>query len=479
MPERRSYRAESLEEALQLVSDELGPDAIVVTQREGVVGGIGGFFGKRCVELEVEAAPPAIATAKTAEDTWFDGWDDTGVDWPAAVPVAVRPARSIIDAYDSTELARPQEPILTEPVLTEPILTVASEPEPEAVDDDHGTLVQTIFEQASPFADELTAALTDLAIAAERERITFVEPEPEPEPVVEAAPLVEEVSDTEVSDTLEEPSAELVVIEPEPENLPEPRVAHFDPGSIERRLIRSGLTERVAREVVSEAANELRIFDPLTPFEDHVRQALARRIKVSRDTRKSKKQRRVIALVGPPGAGKTLAAARMLHAHRACANREVAGLTLAPVRDALALADQTRSLQVEITSATEERGLRSELDRLEPVDLLVVDTPGIDPSDQERLGALGYLLELVGVDETHLLVPASYGPERVRTLVEAFAPAVGADRMMITHLDGRGNGAGVVAAAVTARLPISFTAVGSSWGLRPANPDDLAGLVVS
>ncbi len=235
----------------------------------------------------------------------------------------------------------------------------------------------------------------------------------------------------------------------------------------------------MAREIVAEAANELRIFDPLTPFEDHVRQALARRIKVARSARKNKSQRRTIALVGPPGSGKTLAAARMLHAHRACGNRNVAGLTLAPVRDALALADQTRSLEVEITSATEERGLVSELERLEPVDLLVVDTPGIDPDDEERLGALGYLLELVGVDETHLLVPASYGPDRVRTLVEAFAPALGVDRMMITHLDGRGNGSGVVAGSVAARLPISFTAVGSSWGLRPASPDDLAGLVLS
>jgi flagellar biosynthesis protein FlhF len=470
MAERRTYRAETLEQALQAVSDELGPEAIVVTQREGVVGGIGGFFGKRCVELEVEAASPATAEPE-AEESWFDSWDDTATDWPVPVAVPARPARSIIDAYDSTEVAWPTH---------EPVLQVVQEPEhePEPEPEDHGQLVDTIFQQASPFADELDAALTELAIAAEREQVQFVEPEPvveTPQVVEEQAPEPEAGSEA----ILEEPSVELVVVEPEPEQLPEPRVARFDPGSIERRLVRSGLTERTAREIVAEAANELRIFDPLTPFEDHVRQALARRIKVARSTRKTKAKRRVVALVGPPGSGKTLAAARMLHAHRACGNRAVAGLTLAPVRDALALADQTRSLEVEITAATEEQGLRTELERLQPVDLLIVDTPGIAPEDEERLGALGYLLELVGVDETHLLVPASYGPDRVRTLVEAFAPAVGADRMMITHLDGRGNGSGVVSVAVTARLPISFTAVGSSWGLRPASPDDLAGLVLS
>src|SRR3954451_25319970 len=199
MAERRTYRAETLEQALQAVSDELGPDTIVVTQREGVVGGIGGFFGKRCVELEVEAASPATADSEQPEESWFDSWDDTATDWP--VPVPARPARSIVDAYDSTEVAWPtQEPVLH--VVPEPVAEVE-------VEEDPGPLVETIFQQASPFADELDAALTELAIAAEREQVTFAEPEPvvktepvvELAPVVEAEPVFEEVSDIEVAAT--------------------------------------------------------------------------------------------------------------------------------------------------------------------------------------------------------------------------------------------------------------------------------------
>ena len=461
--ERRAFRADTLEEALRLVSDELGPDAIVVRQREGVVGGIGGFFGKRCVELEAESAPPA-EPAEPGDDSWFDGWDDTDSDWPTAVTTSL-PARAVIDAYDTgqTIWPTPQPTVRVLPKQAH-VPKPAAEPEPEPVDEDPGPLVQAIFEQAAPFAEELTTAMARVVPLP-----VHVEPEPEPEPEVAPEPepvLAEEPEPEEVSDTVPAP-------EPEPEE--EQPVRLCDPGAIERQLIRSGVSEKIAREVVAEAETELRIFDPLTPFEDQVRRTLARRIRIARATRK---KRRVIALVGPPGSGKTLAAARLLHAHRACGNREVAGLTLASVRDALALADQTRSLAVPITAATEESGLIAELDALDPVDLLVVDTPGVEPEDAERLGTLGYLLELVGADETHLLVPASYGPERVRTLVEAFAPAVGADRLMITHLDGRGTGAAAVSAAVTAKLPISFTAVGSSWGLRPASADELAGMVI-
>src|SRR5262249_56184042 len=37
---------------LAQVRAELGPDAVILAEREGVVGGIGGFFAKKCVEVE-------------------------------------------------------------------------------------------------------------------------------------------------------------------------------------------------------------------------------------------------------------------------------------------------------------------------------------------------------------------------------------------------------------------------------------------
>jgi hypothetical protein len=53
--EPRTYRGSSLDEVLPRIREELGADAVILREREGVVGGLGGFFGKRCVE--VEAAP--------------------------------------------------------------------------------------------------------------------------------------------------------------------------------------------------------------------------------------------------------------------------------------------------------------------------------------------------------------------------------------------------------------------------------------
>ena len=52
MSETRTYRGGSLEELLPRIRAELGDDAVVVRQREGLTGGVAGFFQKRTVEIE-------------------------------------------------------------------------------------------------------------------------------------------------------------------------------------------------------------------------------------------------------------------------------------------------------------------------------------------------------------------------------------------------------------------------------------------
>ncbi|MBM3679659.1 MAG: hypothetical protein FJW96_17575, partial [Actinobacteria bacterium] len=68
--ETRVFRGASLEEILPRIREELGPDAVVVREREGLVGGIAGFFARRCIE--VEAAPG-----------WPTGHDDVVLTLPA------------------------------------------------------------------------------------------------------------------------------------------------------------------------------------------------------------------------------------------------------------------------------------------------------------------------------------------------------------------------------------------------------------
>src|SRR4051794_3351156 len=205
MAERRAFRGETLEDALRLVRDELGPDAIVVRQREGIVGGVGGFFGRRCVELEVEA--PA-EPAGSLEDLWAeDSWSEPMPTTPRTIP-----ARSVVDLYDSGE--KPEQEPASSPAVqwpmpyTPPVSFatplddyLSADDDPEfvteeipALQEPESPLVRTLYEQASPFADELAHAV-ERAEPALSLVVTEPEPEPEPEPELSLVPVPAPVFD--------------------------------------------------------------------------------------------------------------------------------------------------------------------------------------------------------------------------------------------------------------------------------------------
>src|SRR3954452_9884542 len=82
MNETKTYRGSTLEEVLPKIKAELGPDAEIVRQREGLTGGVGGFFQRACIEVDarqVEAAATATAVAvpeRAPRGGRLGGYDD-------------------------------------------------------------------------------------------------------------------------------------------------------------------------------------------------------------------------------------------------------------------------------------------------------------------------------------------------------------------------------------------------------------------
>src|ERR1700749_4806527 len=62
----RTYRGRTLEEILPQIRAELGADAIILREREGLVGGVGGFFAQRFIEVD----------ARRGEGESIDVYDD-------------------------------------------------------------------------------------------------------------------------------------------------------------------------------------------------------------------------------------------------------------------------------------------------------------------------------------------------------------------------------------------------------------------
>jgi len=91
--ERRTYRGRTLEEIAGRIRSELGDDAVITRQREGLVGGIGGFFQRPFIEVEAQPGPVGSSDAPAAAS-------DTEV--AVEVPAAPEPTRGrLIDTYDN------------------------------------------------------------------------------------------------------------------------------------------------------------------------------------------------------------------------------------------------------------------------------------------------------------------------------------------------------------------------------------------
>src|SRR5580700_5047261 len=120
----RTYRGRKLEDLIPQIRTELGPDAIILRQREGLMGGVGGFFAQKCVEIDAQAAPRAEAPRVDIydEDEPVNGWELTAPlpdDFPA-LPAAEQPL--------------PPPPVAADPVVpATPELEAFAAPAPEAL----------------------------------------------------------------------------------------------------------------------------------------------------------------------------------------------------------------------------------------------------------------------------------------------------------------------------------------------------------
>jgi flagellar biosynthesis GTPase FlhF len=400
-----TYRGGTLEELLPLIRDELGPDAIITRQREGVVGGIGGFFGKRCVEVEVRK--PAAA---------------------APEPMPVVPARSIIDAYDSPS-------------------------DDEEPDTGGGRIMEAILAQTSPFAD-----------AEEGEPVAEAD-----EPDWPFGPFAEELAEA-VETQAQREQRSLPAAEPSAEAQDE----HGE--TVEERLVAAQLPRRLVEELLAEAELSRTTFAPDEPLAEHARRIVARRLRVRREPRATPRR---AAVVGPRGAGKTLAAARICLSY-ARGGRSVSALGLEPMSQAVGLASMLDASPVEVDFADSPSAVALACESRGDVDLLVADTPSVDSYDLAQLDRVARLLDAFRPTETHLVLPMAMAVAEMRLIVHALRARGLRPSVLVTHEDLDGAPATPVALALVERLPLSYVSRGTDVevGLRPPEPCDLARLLL-
>ena len=278
----RTYRGRTIEELIPRIRAELGPDAIILREREGLMGGIGGFFAQKCVEIDAQAAPRVNVYADDFEDEYDEDFEGEPEDFevfsaeppPGYVPVPLPDApRPDDDASQTPATAPAPAPPASAPSPAPPPATAflneasfaarleeaafesdsrptpgEAEPEPAppapaapafiAFDELDDAPVETAepvmpapveaepefeFAEGEPVAEGPEPALVEREPVGEEPEPVAIEPEPQPRSApheLDPAPWLAFAAESPVT----EPGPELA---PEPEPEPEPEVEIF------------------------------------------------------------------------------------------------------------------------------------------------------------------------------------------------------------------------------------------------------------
>jgi flagellar biosynthesis protein FlhF len=190
--------------------------------------------------------------------------------------------------------------------------------------------------------------------------------------------------------------------------------------------------------------------------------------------------RRCFFLAGPPGAGKTVTAAK-LAARTVFAGKRVRLITADAQRAGAAeqLASFAKILKVPMERAEDAAQLAAAVAAAQPAELVIVDGPGINPyeaaerSDWKALAAAAKA-------EALLVLPAGGDVVDTLDMARIFA-ADGCTRLIVTRLDLSRRFGSVIAVADELRLPFAEAGVSSAIadGLSPFNPVLLGRLLLA
>ena len=493
----RTYRGRKLEDLIPQIRAELGPDAIILRQREGLMGGVGGFFAQKCVEVDAQAGLAAPRIDIYDDDEPINGWDEGLEDFvvptttPELPPVAqptpvVEPPAPVVEP--PAPVVEPAAPVveLPAPVAQAPIAPATEELSAES-------FVGRLEEAAAHVdIDELVKLVTSgRVLGSEPAADVVTPPAPATQPIVPPAPAPAPAAPAPAPVVVPAP----VVEAPAPAPVPSPVApAHAangtqppaanpwvakQPGELDSdaatavaaELTAQGLSESWAQRLIVAAAAHR---SPLAKgtLRDAVRATLATTIPAPAALPASGA---AVAFVGAGGAGKTRCAAALASAY-------AKGSTLASSVVSLGgddwggdLKELLKGQNVWVMGAASSADAAPAVQHGRDGGLVVLDTVAATPRDPGSVESLAHELRSLALDAIYIAVPATFSVHAARKLLDGFA-ALGADGIVVTHAD-EADQLGIAAElSQISGLPVAYIHEGLELdgALSAADPSTLA-----
>lgn len=235
-------------------------------------------------------------------------------------------------------------------------------------------------------------------------------------------------------------------------------------------LIEADVPEETARELVEHVRNSAPAEVARDSASAHrwLAREVERQIAIHGPIIAQAGRRRLVALVGPTGVGKTTTVAKLAANFRLRDKRRVGLITVDTYR--IAAVEQLRTyadiidLPMQVVSTPRE--MREAVERMSDLDLVLLDTAGRSPKDEVKLRELQAFLEEAQADEVHLVLSSVAGAAALSRSAECFA-AVGTTALILTKLDEAAGLGQLLPLLQSSRLPLSYVTHGQNV------PDDI------
>jgi len=244
-------------------------------------------------------------------------------------------------------------------------------------------------------------------------------------------------------------------------------------------LIDAEIPEEIARELVQRVRQECPPEELMNPAVAKVYAArlIEAEIAAAGPIQLTPGQRRVVALVGPTGVGKTTTIAKLAANFRLRERRKVGLITVDTYR--IAAVEQLRTyadiINLPMKVVSTPREMREALAQMADLDLVLMDTAGRSPRDEVKIHELKAFLTEAQADEVHLVLSSVAGASTLSRTAERFA-TVGTTALILTKIDeatGLGN---LLPLMRSSGLPLSYLTDGQNVpdDIQAAHPAALA-----
>lgn len=249
------------------------------------------------------------------------------------------------------------------------------------------------------------------------------------------------------------------------------------------KMLQSKVEDDIAKKLMKSVQEQLTTSQLATPeiLHEKLRSEMAKMIPVSPPLSLDYGQKKVIALIGPTGAGKTTTIAKLAARYCLYEGKKAVFLTADTYR--IAAVEQLKTY-AEIIGAPIEivfnsQDAREAMERHEDKDLVFIDTAGRSPLNETQMNELAVLMNICEPNEIHLVLSVTTKMSDQMNAIKRFS-VVPINKIIFTKLDETNTPGTMLNIVNKVKLPISYLTVGQNVpeDIKVAESQKLANLIL-